>query len=134
MAIKEFRHRYHGLTFELIILKVSSPVRNMTISLGFFTGVRLDPTDEVDVNLGDNFKSFPSRTEPSNHIAGRNTVLHENCLVPGNIASLKKLLLHNSHTFEDERDPIAKLARQNRLTTTITNMTSTVRASCLPRI
>ncbi|EEU44077.1 uncharacterized protein NECHADRAFT_74108 [Fusarium vanettenii 77-13-4] len=44
------------------------------------------------------FKSFPFRTEPSNHIAGRNTVLHENCLVPGNISALKKLPLDDQLT------------------------------------
>ncbi|KAL7766284.1 hypothetical protein ACKLNR_004200 [Fusarium oxysporum f. sp. zingiberi] len=65
------------------------------------------------VSFADNTESFDLRAEPSNVVAGINTIFHEGCTVPGNISRLKRLVKDKTTVFEEQPAPMERLVRQN---------------------
>ncbi|KAI7766028.1 hypothetical protein LZL87_001141 [Fusarium oxysporum] len=65
------------------------------------------------VSFADNTESFDLRVEPSNLVAGINTIFHEGCTVPGNISRLKRFLKDKATVFEEQPTPMERLMRQN---------------------
>ncbi|KAJ9426589.1 hypothetical protein QL093DRAFT_2093699 [Fusarium oxysporum] len=65
------------------------------------------------VSFADNTESFDLRAEPSNVVAGINTIFHEGCTVPGNISRLKRFVKDKTTVFEEQPAPMERLVRQN---------------------
>ncbi|KAH7177703.1 hypothetical protein DER46DRAFT_495581, partial [Fusarium sp. MPI-SDFR-AT-0072] len=65
------------------------------------------------VSFADNTESFDLRAEPSNVVAGINTIFHEGCTVPGNISRLKRFVKDKATVFEEQPAPMERLVRQN---------------------
>ncbi|KAH7177709.1 hypothetical protein DER46DRAFT_654966 [Fusarium sp. MPI-SDFR-AT-0072] len=72
-----------------------------------------DKTKVNKVSFADNTESFDLRVEPSNLVAGINTIFHEGCTVPGNISRLKRFLKDKATVFEEQPTPMERLMRQN---------------------
>ncbi|KAL5602766.1 hypothetical protein FOBRF1_010299 [Fusarium oxysporum] len=65
------------------------------------------------VSFTDNTESFDLRAEPSNVVAGINTIFHEGCTVPGNISRLNRFVKDKTTVFEEQPAPMERLVRQN---------------------
>ncbi|KAF4495142.1 hypothetical protein FAGAP_8724 [Fusarium agapanthi] len=72
-----------------------------------------DKTKVNKVSFADNTESFDLRAEPSNVVAGINTVFHEDYTVPGNISRLKRFVKDKATVFEEKPAPMTRLLRQN---------------------
>ncbi|KAL4723212.1 hypothetical protein ACLX1H_009702 [Fusarium chlamydosporum] len=66
----------------------------------------------------DDFVGFDFKNEPSQTMAGKNTILSESCLIPGNLARIKKFLAKKTSSFGAEPDPIRATIRQNQMALT----------------
>lgn len=62
----------------------------------------------------DNLTKVDVRMEPSRKIAGSLTILHETCIVTGNLGQLKRLIVDNDRAFEDEPALMERAAYQNK--------------------
>lgn len=62
----------------------------------------------------DNFRKVDLKMEPSRKIAGSYTILHEACLVAGNLGQLKRLVVDNNRSFPSEPSLMEKMAYQNK--------------------
>jgi hypothetical protein len=65
------------------------------------------------VSFEDNTDSFDLKAEPSQHVAGINTIFHEGCTVPGNISRLNRFLKDKATVFEEQPAPMDRLVRQH---------------------
>ncbi|KAF4945926.1 hypothetical protein FGADI_11587 [Fusarium gaditjirri] len=65
------------------------------------------------VSFKDTTESFDLKVEPSNVMAGINTIFYEGCTVPGNISQLKRFVKDKATVFEEQPTSMARLVRQN---------------------
>ncbi|KAL2675120.1 hypothetical protein Neosp_011300 [[Neocosmospora] mangrovei] len=74
------------------------------------------PKRTGNMDYRDNLAKVDARMEPSRKTAGLLTILHETCIVTGNLGQLKRLIVDNDRAFEDEPALIERAAYQNKRT------------------
>ncbi|KAJ4218104.1 hypothetical protein NW759_008699 [Fusarium solani] len=65
------------------------------------------------LDAGDNSNGIYFKTEPGSRLCGGNVIWHESMTVPGNIAAIKRLVIHNDRNFPTETDPIKTLRQEH---------------------
>ncbi|KAM0389429.1 hypothetical protein ACHAQC_008738 [Fusarium culmorum] len=74
------------------------------------------PRDTVHstIDMNDNSKGIPFRTEPRNRSSSGNVIWHETSTVPGNISAIKRLVVSNDRDFIDDDDVVSTITQQHK--------------------